>query len=107
MSKHLRNCIPILEVYVNLKEEKQKKKYLQMFESCILKALREMSINLLQGNVDLSFDEKNKLERYKMALRKLADPQTSPRTSRKLLASKGKELINQILPLVLSTINHG
>lgn len=92
---------------MKLEDINTKKKYLRMFETCVLKAMREMSINLLKGNIDLTPAEKDKLKRYKLALRKLADPQTSHTSRRKLVLKQGKKLINQLLPFVLSTINHG
>lgn len=105
MSKQLKDCIPILEVFVKLDDPVKKRKYLKMFENCIFKAVREMAVNLLQGNVDLTPGEKSKLKRYKMALRSLADGQTPLNSKRKILQGKGKQLINQLLPLTLSTIN--
>lgn len=105
MSKRLRECIPILEVYMKLKDKKKKKKYLHLFQNCIIKAVREMSVNLLRGNIDLTPGEKVKLKKYKMALRKLGDDHTSHKTHQKLVETQGQNLIDKLLPLVLSAIN--
>lgn len=103
MSRQLKNCIPILQIYLRIKNPSKKKLYLRIFEDCMIKAMREMCINLLHGNIDLSPSEKNRLERYKMGLRKLANEHTGKNTRRKFIFNT--KLIQQLLPPVISTIN--
>lgn len=74
----------------------------------MLKALREICINLLQGNIELTANEKEKLKRYKNALRSLADGQLSKRKGSKILISTSSQnIIKSLIPPVLSTIYDG
>lgn len=107
MSERLKQCIPMLEVLVKTKVPALQKKYFKLFHHCILTVVREICLNLLLGNIDLTLFEREKLKKYKAALRKLADPQTSLRVKSKLILGGGSRILKELLPPTLRRLNHG
>ena len=106
MPEKLKQCIPMLEVLIKTNDDGTRRKYLRLFHDCILKAVREICLNLLVGNIDLTVHEKARLRKYKKALRKLADPQTSIREKSELLLKQGKKILSHLLPPTLRRLKH-
>lgn len=98
MSKHLAKCMPYLQVLAETSDASTKTKYLRLFQDCILRAIREICVNLLLGNIDLTIAEKKRLKRYKYALRQLADPDVKRTEKTKILLRGDNNLLNSLIP---------
>lgn len=98
MSEQLKNCIPVLELLVKVKNPKKRKEYFKLFHQCILRAIREICINLLLGNVPLLTTEKARLRKYKTGLRILADPHIPISKKKRLLIKSGGAILSNLLP---------
>lgn len=102
MSESLLKCIPFLDVLRQTHEPKRRAKYLKLFKDCILKTIREICVNLLLGNIDLTLAEKNRLRRYKRALRLLAAPETKESDRKRIILDKSQaNILAALLPPTL------
>lgn len=80
-------------------------KYLELFHDCILQAIREICVNLLQGNIELSTAERDKLARYKIALRKLAASHITTRAKKRIINGQGRRILRELLPPTIRRLN--
>lgn len=83
-----------------IRDKKKRKAFLSIFESQLTRALREICHNVLQGNVNLSDQEKKTLARFKKILRVLADPKTKSRKFKKAVVQSGRGFLPGLLMLV-------
>lgn len=101
-----------------MKRIKKHKDYLLLLSKCpqklrkiilkygnenLLKAILEIVVNTLKGNVKLSKTTKEKLKKYKKALRQLCCPQLSINSKRQLLIQKGG-FLNILLPSIIGGV---
>lgn len=103
-SKNLLKCIPLLETMSKIKDPIKRKMFLTLFEANLRRALQEMCHNLLQGNVDLTPEDKKRLKRFRNALRELANPKTKKGRFRKIVVQSGRGLIPGLIALVSSIV---
>lgn len=103
-SKNLKKCLPLLETLSSIRDSKKRRDFLRVFESNLIRALREMCYNLLNGNIPLNTEEKKKLMRYKRILRLLADSKTKKTRFRKIVTQTGRGFLPAIIPLIVSAI---
>lgn len=107
-SKNLKKSLPIVGAFGSLKETKKRLSLLKHFdESKLSRAIREMSYNVLHGNIKLTDEQKKKLRRYRKILRELADPKTKKSKFRKLVTQKGSgiPLIPLLVPIVSAALS--
>jgi hypothetical protein len=70
-------------------------------------SINECVLNVLVGNVPLSTCLRRKLQKYKLALRRLADRSVRHSAKKRLLIQKGGfllPLLTSILPIIASVI---
>ena len=76
----------------------------------IIHLLSECALNILQGTITLTKEEKSKLRPHKNELRKIATTRTSNRTKKKLIQKGGmlnallKPVLKAALPIVVDQI---
>lgn len=105
VSKNLRKCLPLLETLSSIRDPKKRREFLRVFEINLQRAIREISYNLLKGNITLTDEEKKKLKRYKSMLRLLADGKTKRTRFRKLVSQTGRGFLPALIPLIVSAIS--
>jgi hypothetical protein len=69
----------------------------------VIKVIVECAINTLNGNHQLSTDEKTKLSKFKTKLRTLVNSKISFKRKRKLLVQKGGFIV-PLLTSILSSV---
>ena len=69
----------------------------------IIHLLGECALNILQGTVVLTREEKSKLRKHKTNLRKLANPATSNKTKKQVI-QKGGAMIPALLKPVIKAV---
>jgi glucan phosphorylase len=104
MSQNLKKCLPLIETYCQLKNRKDKMKYLKMFEDCIIRAAQEMSVNTLKGNVPMTTNQKKRLKRYKRALIALSTHSLPRLRQRKIIVQSGSGLFAALVPVIASVL---
>lgn len=104
-SKNLKKSIPLLETLSTVRDKNKRNVLLKTFESNLQRAIREISHNLLNGNVQLTAEEKKKLEKFKKVLRLLADTKTKKRRFRKIVVQAGSGFLPAVIPLIVSAIS--
>lgn len=105
MSKNLKDCIPLIKRYCKLRTRREKVQFLKLFEDCVLKAVQEMALNTMQGNVHLTDKQKKRLQRYKEALIALSKHSVPRLKKRRILLQSGTGLFAALIPLVLSAVS--
>lgn len=69
----------------------------------VIKALSEISLNTLKGNLKVSVKTKAKLKKYKTTLRKMACSKTKTSAKRNILVQKGG-FLPTLIGVVLSSV---
>lgn len=82
---------------------KLRKAILQHCDKDLIKALSEISLNTLQGNLPLNTNSKTSLTKYKNKLRKLAQPNGSVNAKRQILVQHGG-FLPALIGVVLSSV---
>ena len=67
----------------------------------LIKALSEIALNVLNGNLQLSAGEKERLRKYQKELRKLTEPRRSIKSKRRILVQSGGAVF---LPTLVATL---
>lgn len=80
---------------------KLRKSILKTCEQDTIKALLELAINVLNGNLQISSVHKQKLQSYKNKIRKLASRKTNFKVKRKILIQEGKGVL---IPTLISSL---
>lgn len=103
-----------VDILRKVKKSKNRKALLRDLKSSELKAVCEFCKNLLHGNIPIDEKSKNKLKRYRVSIKNLADKRLAARKKRvvlnqqggflPLLASVGLPLITD---LVLNAVKSG
>ena len=98
MSSRLKKHIPVLKVLHKAKD-KERKRIIDSGNKELILCLCECIINILNGNVPTTSDQKKKLKRYTKNLQILKRQRTSLKQKKKLFGQKGG-----FLPLLLAPI---
>jgi len=99
----------LLEALCHLNKN-QRTVFLRTADEKFIRCIRECVFNTLRGNVPLERREKNRLSKYKTALRRIAAKRCNWKDKRKLLVQRGGFLpyiIGPILSILLSRIIEG
>jgi hypothetical protein len=95
-----------LLLLADCKSKKFKRTLLENCGTDALKAILEIVLNVMKGNVKVSEKVRRKLKKYKSSLRKLICPQLSLKSKRKVLIQSGG-FLNILLPTLIGGIlNH-
>lgn len=98
--KNLKEQRYILSHLKNLKSSKERNAILKVCSNDAIKCIAECVLNILNGNIPITNNEKKKLLKYKTKMRNIAN--------RKVSLQRTRSLIQQgdgfFLPLILSTI---
>lgn len=92
-----------LLLLADCKSKKFKKTLLENCSNDALKAILEIVLNVMKGNVELGEKIRRKLKKYKKSLRKLICPQLSLKSKRKVLIQSGG-FLNILLPTLIGGI---
>ena len=95
----------MLEALSTIKDKKKRKIFLTLFEDNLRRAIREVSYNLINGNITLTEDDKKKLTRFKKILRLLADPKTKKLRFRRIVTQTGSGFLPLLIPLIVSAVS--
>ena len=83
------------------------KKIIKNANRDLLKAISEISLNMLRGNLPLTLAQKNKLKRYRHTMRKITEKNTNLTAKRKYIQKGGflTSLLSVGLPLLIRGIS--
>lgn len=106
MSRNLRNCVRKLAIIAEVKNRRLQTQLLKDIscEDKIYKALKELALNVRDGNIPLTRSEKQRLKRYKSRIKALTCKVTSKKKRRKIVTQSGGWL-GILIPTVLSILS--
>lgn len=81
---------------------KVRKTILETANPELIKAICEICMNILNGNVRISVKSKNSLKNYKNSIRKITSPRTTLKSKKKILVQNGG-----FLPTLLGALLSG
>jgi hypothetical protein len=102
--KTIRNNSDFLRILATSKD-KQKKALLKTCSDNNIKAISEIALNTLSGNIKLTKTKKDRLRRFKSALRTLAKKTVPLKKKRQIINQKGGALFPLLIPPVLSLLS--
>ena len=85
----------------------EKEQLLKHARAEIINAICDCAKNILLGNIDITSNEKKRLQPKKNVLRKLADRKTKFKDRKKLLVQNGSGLLTALLAPVITTLASG
>jgi hypothetical protein len=100
MSQLMKKCESELTILAKANDA-QRRKILKNSKKCLIKAISEIVLNCLLGNIPMNECRRNKLKIYKNLLKKLANRTTSLDFKRKLILQKGSGFLSILLPVAL------
>lgn len=103
MSRRLRDNADFLRVLAK-SNPKLRRAILKCCNAELIKAICEVTLNVLRGVVPISEQQKKKLKRYKRVLRALIDKKASITKKRKFLNQTGGSFLPFLIPPVLSVL---
>jgi hypothetical protein len=101
--KRIKENIQLLDLISKCKKAKDRKVFLEKGSDEFIKAIIEILLNVLKGNVSVSDKIKKQLKKYKRILRALICPKVSLKAKRRVLIQKGG-FLNIILPAVIGGV---
>lgn len=97
-------CILCALCYLN---NAQRKKVIQNAEKDLIKCICECALNILNGNVEVTNQQKNKLKKFKKVLRKLSSSQGGVKSRKKIIQKGGAAFLPLLLaPIIGELISH-
>ena len=103
MSRRVKDNIDFLRVLAK-SNPKLRRAILQCCHNDLIKAICEVTLNVLKGVVPVNEKQKRKLRRHKTVLRALADKKISIKRKREYLNQTGGNFLPFLLPPVLSVL---
>lgn len=103
MSRRLRNNADFLRVLAKA-NPKLRRAILQCCHSELIKAICEVTLNVLRGIVPINQQQKAKLKRHKKVLRVLVEKKIPLEKKREYLNQTGGNFLALLLPPVLSAL---
>lgn len=103
MSRRLSENADFLRVLAK-SNPKLRRAILKCCNSELIKAICEVTLNVLRGVVPINKQHKKKLKRYKKVLRALADKTVSVKKKREYLSQTGGNFLPFLIPPVLSVL---
>ena len=94
--------------YLNLlaksKHKKRRNALIDIADKGEIKALAEILVNVLHGNIQLTKAQKTKLQKYKNVLRQLCTQQCSASKKKEVLKQHGG-ILGLVLPIAMSLLS--
>jgi hypothetical protein len=103
MSELMKKCESELKILAKANAT-QRRKILKNSKKCLIKAISEIVLNCLLGNISMNECRRNKLKKYKTLLNKLANRTTSLNFKRKLILQRGSGFLSILLPVALEAV---
>ena len=106
ISNELKECLPVLELFVKIKSKSLREKFLldQLKHSDkIYKAIKEIVTNLVNKNIPLDQIEKKKLQRHKRKIIDIVNDKAKSRRKSHIAQSGG--YLHYILPAFFSLLS--
>ena len=86
--------------------QKRRFEYLKSISNRDIALIREILINVINGNINVGYDRYILLKRVKKYIYKLVSKTTSIKLKKKILASiKGLQILSLVLPLVIEFLS--
>lgn len=99
----IKNNKELISFFSKLKKNSEKKVLLQNGSDEFIKALLEILLNVMNGNVQISNKVKKSLKKYKKVLRRLLCPNVSLKSKRRALIQTGG-FLTTLLPIVIGGV---
>jgi hypothetical protein len=99
----LENSLSKLKQFYSCSKKDQKKILKNKSDTKIIQFIKDIILNLLKGNIDLSEKEKSKLQKYKYTLRKILNTKPVCK-SRQIIIQKGG-FLSVLIPGALTLIS--
>jgi len=103
MSRRLRDNADFLRVLAKA-NPKLRRAILECCHNELIKAICEVTLNVLSGVVPLNAQQKGKLKRHKKILRALADRKVSTKKKKEHLNQTGGNFLPALIPPVLTAL---
>ena len=105
ISRNLKNYFIILQAISKIKNVSQRKKLLEGLKDNneVFRAIQEIVLNSVRGNIPFNNAEKAKLRRYKKILKQILKPRISKKSRKKLVSQCGG-FLPLLLPAAASTL---
>ena len=105
MSKNLSDCFQTLLLVSRIKDDRQRQKVLEIIgcDDKIYKALHELAINLIHGNIPLTKRQKLHLTKEKKKILPLAKKINDKRRRKRVVRQTGG-FLNIVLPVVATLL---
>jgi Trp operon repressor len=103
MSKALKHK-DFLTLLSKSKNSQRRKQLISLATPEELKAVEECILNIVRGNLTISRAQRQKLQKYKKALRKITDRTGSKSSKKKILRSQQGGFLPTLLPIALSAL---
>lgn len=86
--------------------KEQRKAVLKAADTQLVKGICECVLNTLKGVINLSHDQKKKLQKHKAVLRKLVNKKSGStwQSKKKLIVQKGEGFLAALLPIISSVV---
>ena len=103
---HLAKNEDILKILGSKLDKRYKKAIINSADKSLIRAICELSLNLLAGNIDLDKNSFEELKKYKKVLRKLVTKQKSKSlSSKKKLVIQNGGFLQYLIPAVIGGIS--
>lgn len=98
------SCILCALCYLN---NTQRKQVIHNAENDLIKCICECSLNILNGNLEVTTQQKNKLKKFKKVLRNLSASRGSVKRKKKIIQKGGAAFLPLLLaPIIGELISH-
>lgn len=93
-------CLPWFKKLVKTRNKSSRRKFFKKAPKKVLKSLREIIKNILNGKIRLKNQQKRRLRRYKNVMRTLSNNNFSEKRRKTILIQKGGFLPNLLVPII-------
>lgn len=93
-------CLPELIEIAKAKTIKEQREIIARSPNCIIYAISEICLNILNGNIPLTPSEKRKLIKYKNHIRLLANKKETVKTRKVVVNQVGGALSGLLIPAI-------
>ena len=103
MPKNIKKNLPML-IVLHCSSKAQKKELLKHLKPGTIKAICECTINIINTNIEVSDQEKRKINRNRDKIRELVNPKTSQKKRKKILVQEGGAFLAPLLAPVIGSL---
>ena len=103
MSDNLKKCLGKLEMIANIKSKTLRARVLaDFFDECLFSAIREVLINLVEGNIPIPPNHKATIRRHKKTILTIAN--NPPKRFRKQLVVQTGGFLHIVVPAIAAAL---